>query len=330
MMDPVTFELPVPLNGVSLGAHRPFVLFAGTANPRLAAGVAEELGVSLGACSVERFPDGEVGVEIAQSVRGHDVFIVQPTSPPVNDHLVELLVFADACRRADAERITAIVPYFGYARADKRQGQRAPVTARAVADMMQSVGIHRVVTLDAHTPQLEGFFHIPIDNLSLVPTLCDALHGCMAHDAIIVSPDLGGVKRASEFGERLARPVAVCVKRRTSGEHVAVTQVIGDVRDRRCVIIDDMITTGGTIAEAVKALREHGAHEAVVVAASHGVLVRGARERLHDAGVTEILVSDSIALEPGGEPAVTTVGTAALLASVIERLMVAGSLRDLH
>ena len=329
-MDPVTFELPVPLNGVSLGAHRPFVLFAGTANPRLAAGVAEELGVSLGACSVERFPDGEVGVEIAQSVRGHDVFIVQPTSPPVNDHLVELLVFADACRRADAERITAIVPYFGYARADKRQGQRAPVTARAVADMMQSVGIHRVVTLDAHTPQLEGFFHIPIDNLSLVPTLCDALHGCMAHDAIIVSPDLGGVKRASEFGERLARPVAVCVKRRTSGEHVAVTQVIGDVRDRRCVIIDDMITTGGTIAEAVKALREHGAHEAVVVAASHGVLVRGARERLHDAGVTEILVSDSIALEPGGEPAVTTVGTAALLASVIERLMVAGSLRDLH
>jgi len=322
--------LPVPLTGVSAGAHRPFMVFAGTANPQLAAGVAQQLGVSLGRCTVERFPDGEVAVEIEQSVRGHDVFIVQPTSPPVNDHLVELLVFADACRRADAERITAIVPYFGYARSDKRQSRRAPVTARLVADMMQSVGISRVVTLDAHTQQLEGFFHIPIDNLSLVPTLCDALHACIAHDAIIVSPDLGGVKRATEFGERLGRPVAVCVKRRTSGEHVAVTQVIGDVRDRRCVIIDDMITTGGTIAEAVKALREHGAHEAVVVAASHGLFVRGARERLRDVGVTEILVSDSVTMEPGGEPAVTRVEIAPLLADVIERLMVAGSLRDHH
>jgi ribose-phosphate pyrophosphokinase len=330
MIAPVTFELPVPLTGVPPGAHRPFVVFAGTANPRLAAGIAQQLGVALGTCSVERFPDGEVAVEIEQSVRGHDVFIVQPTSPPVNDHLVELLVFADACRRADAERITAIVPYFGYARSDKRQGRRGAVTARAVADLMQSVGIHRVVTLDAHTQQLEGFFHIPIDNLSLVATLCDALHAGMAHDAIIVSPDLGGVKRATEMGDRLARPVAVCVKRRTSGEHVAVTQVIGDVRDRRCVIVDDMITTGATIAEAVNALHEHGAHEAVVVAASHGVFVRGARERLRAAGVTEVLVSDSIAVEGDGEPPITCVGIAPLLADVVERLVAAGSLRDLY
>lgn len=329
-MTTATFSPTVPELGTPQGAPRPFVLFAGTANQALASAIAKELGVALGRCTVERFPDGEVAVELEQSVRGRDVFIVQSTAPPVNDHLVELLVFADACRRADAERITAIVPYFGYARSDKRQGRRVPITARAVADMMQSVGIDHVVTLDAHTPQLEGFFRIPIDNLSLVPLLCTALHPCMAHDVVIVSPDLGGVKRATEFGERLGRPVAVCVKRRTSGEHVAVTQVIGDVRDRKCVIVDDMITTGGTIAEAVKALREHGAHEAIIVAASHGVLVHGARERLRAAGVTEILVSDSIPVEAGGEPPIACVRMAALLADVIERLMAAGSLRDLH
>jgi ribose-phosphate pyrophosphokinase len=316
--------------GAAPSTARPFALFAGTGNPSLAAGVARELGVAPGACAVERFPDGEVAVEVRRSIRGREVFIVQPTSPPVNDHLVELLVFADACRRADAARITAIVPYFGYARSDKRQGRRVPVTARAVADMMQSVGIDRVVTLDAHTPQLEGFFRIPIDNLSMVPALCGTLISRVTDATVIVSPDLGGVKRATEFGERLGRPVAVCVKRRTSGESVAVAQVIGDVRDRPCVIVDDMITTGGTIAEAVKALRAQGAHDGIVVAASHGVLVPGARERMREVGVTEVLVSNSIEVEPGGDPPVTCVDIAALLADVVRRLMAAGSLRELY
>lgn len=243
---------------------------------------------------------------------------------------VELLAFADACRRAAAERITAVVPYFGYARSDKRQGRRVPVTARAVADTMQAVGIDHVVTLDAHTPQLEGFFRIPIDNLTLVPTLCDALQPALAHDAVIVSPDLGGVKRATDLAERLGRSVAVCVKRRTSAERVAVTQVIGDVRDRPCVIVDDMITTGGTIAEAAKALREHGADDTFVVAASHGVLVSGARERLREAGVTEVVVSDSIPVTAGGAPRIVTTTVAPLLAEVIRRLLTARSLRDLY
>ena len=325
---------PTSASRVSLdtrqGQQRGLLLFAGTANPALAAGVAAELGIGLGACAVERFPDGEVAIELKQSVRGHDVFIVQSTSPPINDHLVELLAFADACRRADAERITAIVPYFGYARSDKRQGRRVPVMARAVADMIQAVGIDHVVTLDAHTQQLEGFFRIPIDNLTLVPTMCDALQAAVAPDVVIVSPDLGGVKRATEFGERLGRPVALCVKRRTSAAQVAVTQVIGDVRDRRCVIVDDMITTGGTIAEAVKVLRSHGAQEDFVVAASHGVLVHGAHRRLHEAGVTDILVSDSIPVEIGGEPRVATAGVASLLAEVVRRLVTATSLRDLY
>jgi ribose-phosphate pyrophosphokinase len=314
----------------TLGGTRPFVLVAGTAHPRLAADIATQLGVTLGVCHVERFPDGEVAAELHQSVRGHDVFIVQPTSPPVNDHLMELLVVADACRRADAERITAIVPYFGYARSDKRSGRRVPVTARAVADMMQSVGIDHVVALDAHTPQIEGFFRIPIDNLPIVPTMCATLASRLTADAVIVSPDLGGVKRATEVGERLGRSVAVCVKRRTNGASVAVTQVIGEVRNRDCVIVDDMITTGGTIAEAAKALRAQGARDGMVVMASHGVLVPGAREKMRGAGVSEVLVSDSIAVAPSPEVPVTRVAIAPLLADVVTRLSGAGSLRDLY
>ena len=296
----------------ALGATRSFVLLAGTAHPRLASAVAAQLGVELGRCRVERFPDGEAAAELQQSVRGQHVFIVQPTSPPVNDHLVELLVVADACRRADAERITAIVPYFGYARSDKRSGRRVPVAARAVADMMQSVGIDHVVALDAHTPQIEGFFRIPIDNLSIVPTMCAALAERVTDDTVIVSPDLGGVKR------------------RTNGTSVAITQVIGTVRDRACLIVDDMITTGGTIVEAVKALRAEGARDAMVVMASHGVLVPGSREKLRAAGVMEVLVSDTIAVESSAELPVTRVAIAPLLADVVERLMAARSLRDLY
>ena len=305
-------------------------LFAGTANRPLAAAIGNALGIALGDCTIERFPDGEVAVELEESVRGRDVFVVQPTAPPVNDHLGELLVFADACRRADAKRVTAIVPYFGYARSDKREGRRVPVTARAVADLMEAVGIDHVVTLDAHTPQLEGFFHVPIDNLSAVNLLCDALGSRLSTEAVIVSPDLGGVKRATQYGERLARPVAICVKRRTSGTAVAVSQVIGDVRDKRCVIVDDMITTGGTIAEAVSALRAQGAADISTVAATHGVLVPGAREKLCAAGVREVLVSDSIEVDVTAEPRLTRVTVAPLLAAVVRRLVSGESLRALR
>ena len=234
---------------------------------------------------------------------------------------------ADACRRADADRITAIVPYFAYARADKRSGRRVPITARAVADMMQSIGIDHVVTLDAHTPQIEGFFRIPIDNLSILPIMSGSLESHLTPDTVVVSPDLGGVKRATEFAESLRRPVAICVKRRMDGESVEVTQLIGDVRDRPCVIVDDMITTGGTIAEAARVLRAHGARDGLVVVASHGVLVPGAAERMRGAGVSAVLVSDSIAGDSDNELSVSRVGIASLLADVVRRLMAGVSLR---
>src|SRR5688572_7106388 len=191
-----------------------FTIFAGTANPHLAALIARELDVRLGASVVERFPDGEISVRLDEPVRGREVFIVQPTGPPVNEHLVELLAFADACRRASAERITAVVPYFGYARADKRHGRREPITASMVADLLQAVGVDHVVTVDVHAPQLEGFFRIPVDNLTAVPTLCDALRKHLPEKIVVVSPDAGRVSMASEYAHRLGTSVVVLHKRR--------------------------------------------------------------------------------------------------------------------
>jgi ribose-phosphate pyrophosphokinase len=306
------------------------LLLGGTANPALAAAIAVSLGSRLGARRIERFPDGEVSVELGESVRGRDVFLIQPTSAPVNDHLVELLALADACRRADADRIVAVVPYFGYARSDKREQRRVPVTGRVAADLLESVGIGHVVTVDAHTPQLEGFFRIPDDDLSALPALAGAIRPHVPDEAVIVSPDLGGVRRAALFAARLKRPAAICVKQRTSGTEVAVTQVIGDVRDRLCVIVDDMITTGGTIAGAAKALIESGAHRHFVVAATHGVLSAGALDKLDQAGVVQLVLSDTVALPPVHRPPLTTVSVAPLLAEVIRRLDAGESLRDLY
>lgn len=305
-------------------------IFAGTASAELAAAIARELGVALSACTVERFPDGEVSVHLDESVRGHEVFIVQSTSPPVNDHLVELLVFADACRRAAADRVTAVVPYFGYARSDKRQGLRRPITASAVAEWMRSAGVDHLLTVDVHTPQLEGFFRIPVDDLTAVPLLCDSVREGLAGDAVVVTPDVGGVRRASEYAERLALPVAVCHKLRVSGTEVRVTDITGDVRDRTCLIVDDMISTGGTIAEAMRALLAAGARPDFQVAATHGVFVEGAYDRLADAGVRTVLVTDTIAIPDRTWPALRVVSVAPLIAAALRRVIANGSLAELH
>jgi ribose-phosphate pyrophosphokinase len=306
-----------------------FIIFAGTANPELAAGVARELGVPLGACAVERFPDGELSVRLDEPVRGREVFVVQPTGPPVNEHLIELLAFADACRRASSARVTAVVPYFGYARADKRNGRREPITASMVADLMQAVGITHVVTVDVHTPQLEGFFRVPFDSLSAVGMLADALRERLPAEAVVVSPDAGRVRMATEYAHRLGTSVVVLNKRRESGTETRVTHVVGDVRDRACLIVDDMISTGGTIVKSVEALVAAGARPEVTVAATHGLLLDGARDKLSRASVREVFVTDTVPTTEDGWPQLRVVSVVPLVAAAVRRFLSDGSLGDL-
>jgi ribose-phosphate pyrophosphokinase len=305
-------------------------IISGMGNPQLAAAVAAELGVVLTACAIDRFPDGELSVEIGEPVRGRTVFLIQPTGPLVNDRLMELLLLGDACRRAAAGRIIALVPYFGYARSDRRMGKRTPVSARAVAEVLTSAGIEHVVTLDVHAPQIEGFFRIPMDNLTAVPLLSAALRNRIGPDAVVVSPDLGAVRLAVEYGKRLGAPSAICHKERVSSSEVRVARIIGDVRGRPCAIIDDMITTGGTIAECARALREAGARAPLVVAATHGVLVDGAREKLAAAGVEHLFVTDSVASAEGTAPPTTVVSIAPLLARAVQHVLDGQSFGDLY
>ena len=305
-----------------------FILFAGTANPPLAAAIAAELGVQLGACTIARFPDGELSVQLEESVRGREVILVQPTAPPVNDHLLELLAFADAGRRAAAGRIIAVVPYFGYARSDKRHGRREPITASLVARMMQAAGLDHVITLDLHAAQIEGFFHIPVDRLTAVPTLGQALRDRLPPGAVIVSPDTGRVGMATEYAHRIGGEVVVLHKRRAGGTAAEVTHVVGDVRDRACLIIDDMVSTGGTIAAGVTALLGAGARPEITVAATHGLFVGDAAARLDHEAIREVLVTDSVAADRPC-PRRQIVSIAPLIAAAIRRIRADGSLHDL-
>ena len=307
-----------------------FTIFGGTANPALAAAVARELHVQIGACAIDRFPDGEVAVRLLEPVRRKEVFLVQSTSPPVNDHLVELLAFADACRRAAAARITSIVPYFGYARSDKRHGRREPITGRVVADLLEAVGIAHVVTVDLHTPQIEGFFHAPVDSLTAVPTLCRALRDRLPADFVVVSPDAGRVQLATQYAQCLGAPVIVLHKRRQSGVETEVTHIVGDVSNRACLIVDDMISTGGTMAESITALLTAGARPEIMVAATHGLFVHDARKKLSHPAVREVLVTDTVRVPEMDWPQLRVITIAPLIAGAVERLMADGSLGDLY
>lgn len=308
-------------------APRPPVhaILAGTANPALAAAVARELGVAPGLSRVERFPDGELSVHLDESVRGREVFVVQPTAPSVNDHLVELLAFADACRRAAAHRVTAVVPYFGYARADRRNRRRQPIMASLVAQLLQCSGVDHLMTVDVHTPQIEGFFQVPVDGLTAVPALCHALagrHGRTLDDTVVVSPDAGRVPMANDYAQRLGLPLVVLHKKRESGTETAVTHLVGDVRGRRCLLVDDMISTGGTLVESVRALREAGARDEFLVAATHGLFVGDALGRLRDAGVRELHVTDTVPRPERERAEVRVVSVAPLIAAAIRHQLV--------
>jgi ribose-phosphate pyrophosphokinase len=309
--------------------HYDGVLFAGSAHPSLAQTIAQHLELELGKCMVDRFPDGETTIELLETVRRKEVFLVQPTCPPVNDHLVELLAFIDTCRRSSAERITAIIPYFGYARADKRHGRREPVTASMVTTLLQAMGVDQVVTVDLHAPQIEGFFHVPVDNLSAVSTLCKAMQPHLPADTIIVSPDAGRVKMATRYAQYLNMPVAVLHKQRKSGSETTVTHLVGDVQDHSCLLIDDMIATGGTIAKSFDALLDAGARPEMWVAATHGLLLDGVRENLSHEVVKGVYITDTMPQTTSNWHNLHIISVAPLLAEAIQRFLMHSQIRDL-
>ena len=270
-------------------------LLAGNANLPLARAISERFGVPLGKARVSRFSDGETQVEIQDNVRGRDVFIIQPTSAPTNDNLMELLVMADACKRASAGRITAVIPYYGYARQDRKVAPRAPITAKLVADLIHTSGVDRVLTMDLHAGQIQGFFNIPVDNLYAGPTLRNHVAQLNLDGLVIVSPDAGGVERARGMAKPLGAGLAIIDKRRSGPNQSEALHLIGDVRDRDVVIVDDMIDTAGTLAKAATALREGGARRIFAVA-THAVLSGPAVERIVASAIEKVIVTDTIQL----------------------------------
>ncbi|MGF1481682.1 MAG: ribose-phosphate diphosphokinase [Cyanophyceae cyanobacterium] len=276
-----------------------FTLLGGTANRELAAAVASHLSVELGNCEIKRFPDSEISVQLHQSVRGQEIFIIQSTAPPVDSHLIELLALADACRRASARRIVAVVPYFGYARADKRQGSRQPIMASMVARLLEAGGIDHLMTVDLHAPQIEGFFNIPVDSLAAAPVFYKALEA-IPQPFVVVSPDSGRIPMALQFAQQLSAPIAVLQKQRESGTQTEITHVIGEVQDKTCLIVDDIIATGGTLISSIEALLQAGARPQLTVAATHGLLIGDALEKLSHSNLHHIFVTDTVLVKQHG------------------------------
>jgi len=270
-------------------------VFSGNANKELAEKICDVLGVTLGKAHVTAFSDGETRVEIDENVRGMDVFIIQSTCPPVNVTLMELLIMIDAMKRASVDRITAVVPYYGYARQDRKVASRAPITAKLVADLITAAGANRVLAMDLHAGQIQGFFNIPVDNLFAKPVLLDYMKKNYKDNTVIVSPDAGGVERARSFGKRLGASLAIIDKRREGPNEAEAMNIIGDVKGKRVIILDDMIDTAGTVVEAAKAMKAEGAVE-VSVCCTHPVLSGPAVERIEKSDIKEAIVTDTIPL----------------------------------
>jgi ribose-phosphate pyrophosphokinase len=297
-------------------------IFAGSAHPRLAAQIAEYLEIPVGRARVSRFSDGEIFAEIQENVRGVDVYVVQPTCAPVNDNLMELLIIVDALKRASAGSITAVLPYYGYARQDRKVAPRTPITAKLVSDLVTAAGVQRVVSVDLHAGQIQGFYSIPFDHLYAMPAFLDYLRmRYPAEKPVFVSPDAGGVERTRAFAKRMDVDLAIVDKRRERANVSEVMNVIGDIEDRDCVILDDMIDTAGTLTNAAKALKDKGART-VSAAATHPVLSGPAVERIANSVLEEVVVSDTI---PLSDAALATgkfkvLGVARLLGEAIKRI----------
>ncbi len=295
-------------------------IFTGNANPELAKEICDYLGLPLGEAFVGRFNNGEVQIMIDESVRGKDVFIIQPTSYPVNDNLMELMVMADALKRASARHITAVVPYYGYARQDRKTRGREPITAKLVANLMQTAGITRLVTIDLHAGQIQGFFDVPVDHLFGASILAKYINEKNMEDVIVVSPDLGGVTRARDLADRIGAPIAIIEKKRPEPGVAKVMNLIGDVAGKNCIIIDDIVDTAGSLVEGAKALEEFGA-KSVTAAVTHAVLTDPASERIANSNIKELIVTNTIPLpENCNLPNITQLSVAPLLGEAIMRI----------
>ena len=298
------------------------MVFAGNANPELAQKIAESLDTRMGNATVGQFSDGEIAVEINENVRGKDVFILQSTCAPTNDNLMELILMVDALRRASATRITAVVPYFGYARQDRRvRSARVPISAKVVADMMVKAGVDRVMTMDLHADQIQGFFDVPVDNVYGSPILLDDIERQNYDDLVVVSPDVGGVVRARAIAKQLNADLAIIDKRRPQANQAQVMHIIGEIENRTCVVVDDMIDTAGTLCKAGEALKEHGACR-VVAYANHPILSGPAVENITNSVLAEVVVADTIPLSDAARRSgkIRQLSVAGLIAEAIRRV----------
>jgi ribose-phosphate pyrophosphokinase len=306
------------------------VVFAGNSNPELAQDVCRHIGIKLGDAKLQTFSDGEIQVEIRENVRGKDVFVLQSTCAPVNDHLVELLLMLDAFKRSSAQRITAVLPYYGYARQDKKVAPRVPISAKLMADLVETAGANRIITMDLHAGQIQGFFNVPVDNLFAAPVLLQYMRENFRNNTVIVSPDAGGVERARAFAKRLNALLAIIDKRREAPNKAEAMHVVGDVDGKIAVILDDMVDTAGTLSEGANALKERGAAQ-VHACCSHAVLSGPAVERINNSVIETLVVTNSI---PMGEKAkasdkIRVLSVSKLLAEAIHRAHTGSSVSSL-
>jgi len=305
-------------------------IFSGRAHPALAGEICQYLGIPVGQVTLFNFSDGENYCQIDENVRGADIFVVQPTCSPVNDHVMELLILLDAFRRSSASRITAVMPYFGYARQDKKDKPRVPIAAKLMADLLTASGADRILTMDLHTLQIQGFFNIPVDHLFAAPVLLDAIREMKVEDLVIVSPDVGGVARARAIGKRLGASLAIIDKRRSGPNETEVLNVVGDVEGRDVLILDDIIDTAGTLVQAEEALRRQGARR-TFAAAVHPVFSGPALERIQGSGLETLFVTNTIPVEDAMRrcPKIHTLSVAPLLGEAIQRIHEGASVSSL-
>ena len=294
-------------------------IFSGTANEPLARAICQSIGLELGKCTVKPFPDGETFVKIDENVRGEEVFIVQPTSPPTNHHLMELFIMMDALRRASAKRITAVMPFYGYARQDRKDQPRVPITAKLIANLLVAAGANRILTMDLHAQQIQGFFDIPVDHLYAAPVMYDYLKKKQLQNLVVVSPDTGGLKMAHAYSQVLEAGLAIVAKRRKSATDVESMDVIGEIKGKKILIVDDLTETAGTLTEAACLLKKKGAKQ-ILACVSHAILAETGIQRLRKSAIDELITTDTVQRPPIDGVKITTLSVAGLLGEAIKRI----------